>query len=209
MVCSLHDLRERLQNMTKILLISLLSIAIIAQSQAQNNSIMKETKNIATHSGNPLTLLGEPTIVGTLAQNFTAVDVTGKDVKLSDYKGKTVVIVVFPSIDTKVCAMETREFNKRATELGDDVVVLTISKDLPFALGRFCAAEGLKNVHPLSDYKESEFGLKYGFLIKENKLLSRGVVVVNKEEKVSYVEYVSDIVNEPNYDAAIAAIKSL
>lgn len=168
---------------------------------------MKETKNITSHAGTPLTLLGEPAVVGMVAPDFTVVDVTGKDVRLSDLKDKIVVIASIPSIDTKVCAVETREFNKRATSLGDDVVVLTISKDLPFALGRFCAAEGIKNVHTLSDYKESEFGLKYGFLIKENKLLARGIVIVGKDGKVSYVEYVDDITKEPNYDAAIANIK--
>lgn len=170
---------------------------------------MKETKNITSHSGTPLTLLGEPTVVGTDAHDFAATDIHGKEVKLSDFKGKKVVIAVFPSIDTKVCAMETREFNKRATSLGDDVVVLTISKDLPFALGRFCAAEGIANVIPLSDYKRSEFGLRYGFLIQENLLLSRGVVIVDENGKIAYVEYVDDIVKEPDYDAAIKALKSL
>ncbi|MEG2848621.1 MAG: thiol peroxidase [Bacteroidales bacterium] len=170
---------------------------------------MKETKNVTSQAGGPLTLLGEPTIIGEIAPNFTAVDITGNSIQLNDFKGKTVVLAVFPSIDTKVCAMETREFNKRATSLGDDVVVLTLSKDLPFALGRFCAAEGIKNVIPLSDYIQSEFGLKYGFLIKENMLLARGVIIVDKLGKVVYVEYVNDIIKEPNYDAAIEHLKRL
>lgn len=195
--------------MNKFLLTGLLLGALIAGVQAQNNTIMKETKNITTHSGNPLTLLGEPTVVGAVAPDFTAVDQNGKDVKLSDFKGKTVVLSVFPSIDTKVCATQTRTFNKLATGFSKDVVVLTLSKDLPFALGRFCAAEGIANVVTLSDYKESEFGLKYGFLIKENKLLSRGVVLIDKSGKVAYVEYVGDITTEPDYDAAIAKLKTL
>lgn len=196
--------------MNKLILISLILGTIVASSQAQNNNnIMKETTNITTHSGSPLTLLGEPTVVGNAAPDFTAVNVAGKDVKLSDYKGKTVVLSVFPSIDTKICAMQTREFNKLATGFSKDVVVLTLSKDLPFALGRFCAAEGIDNVVPLSDYKESEFGLKYGFLIKENKLLSRGIVIVDKTGKVAYVQYVADITTEPDYDKAIAALKTL
>lgn len=191
------------------LLISLLCIAFIAPAAAQNHNIMKETKGVTSRAGAPLTLLGEPTVVGQTAPDFTAVNIEGKDVKLSDYTGKTVVLVVFPSIDTKVCAMETREFNKRATMLGDNVVVLTLSKDLPFALGRFCAAEGINNVFPLSDYKQSEFGLKYGFLIKENMLLSRGVVIVDKNGKIAYVEYVDDITKEPDYDSAVAKIAAL
>lgn len=196
--------------MTKTLLISLLAVLTITDGWAQNNNcIMKETKNITTAAGKPLTLLGEPTIVGATAPDFTAINIENKEIKLSDYNGKTVVIAAIPSIDTGVCAMETREFNKRATALSDDVVVLTISKDLPFALGRFCAAEGIKNIFPLSDYRASEFGLKYGFLIKENMLLTRGVIIVDKNGKVAYVEYVGDITKEPNYDAAIAKIKTL
>lgn len=194
--------------MKKLIIISLLFMIVAVQLEAQSINT-KETTNVATRAGSPLTLLGEPAMIGAIAPNFTAIDVDGKDVKLSDFKGKIVVLVVFPSIDTKVCAMETREFNKRATELSDQVVVLTLSKDLPFALGRFCAAEGINNVRALSDYKESEFGLKYGFLIKENKLLTRGVVIVDKSGKIAYVEYVNDITKEPNYDAAINKIKAL
>lgn len=195
--------------MKKIVLIGLMLFAFGAFAQAQNNNVMKETKNVTSRAGSPLTLLGEPTIIGEIAPDFTAVDINGKDVKLSDYKGKVIVLATFPSIDTKVCATETREFNKRATDLGENVVVLTLSKDLPFALGRFCAAEGIKNVIPLSDYKQSEFGLKYGFLIKENMLLTRGVIIIDKNGKVVYVEYVDDIVKEPNYDAAIKHLKGL
>lgn len=195
--------------MTKTVLIGLLSVLSITTGWAQNNNCMKETKNITSAAGKPLTLLGEPTIVGQAAPDFTAINIENKEVKLSDYKGKIVVIASIPSIDTNVCATETREFNKRATALSNDVVVLTVSKDLPFALGRFCAAEGIKNIFPLSDYRQSEFGLKYGFLIKENMLLSRGVVIVDKNGKVAYVEYVNDITKEPDYEAAINKIKSL
>lgn len=170
---------------------------------------MKETKNITSHNGNPLTLLGEPAVVGNIAPDFTAIDMLSKEVKMSDYKGKVIVLSVFPSVDTSVCASQMREFNKLATALGDHVVILAISKDLPFALSRFCAAEGIKNVHPLSDYRQSEFGFKYGFVIKENMLLSRGVVIIDKQGKVAYVEYVDDITKEPNYKAALDKLSSL
>lgn len=169
--------------------------------------MIKETKGVMTRGGAPLTLLGEPAIVGHVAPDFTAIDASFAPVKLSDFKGKTVIISVFPSIDTPVCATQVREFNKRATSLCEDVVVLGISKDLPFALGRFCAAEGIKNVHTVSDFMSNEFGLKYGFLIKEMQLLGRGVVVVNKCGTIEYVEYLGDIANEPNYDKALACIK--
>lgn len=170
---------------------------------------MKETKNLTTHSGNPLTLLGETTVVGQVAPDFIAIDTKGREVKLSDYKGRKIILSIFPSIDTSVCAIQTRTFNIRATLLGDDVVVLTLSKDLPFALGRFCGAEGIDRVITLSDYRDSDFGLKYGFLIKENKLLSRGVIVINPAGQVAYVEYVDDITKEPNYEAALNAVIAL
>ncbi|MPL87620.1 Thiol peroxidase [bioreactor metagenome] len=168
-----------------------------------------ETKGIFAAKGNPLTLLGNQIKPGDAAPEIIASDNTLKDVKLSDFKGKVVVISVFPSIDTGVCATQTRTFNKRATELSEDVVILTMSKDLPFALGRFCAAEGINNIHTLSDFKFSKFGLEYGFLVKENQLLARGVVVIDKNGVVKYKEITKDILEEPNYDLAIAAVKEL
>ncbi|MDD4639458.1 MAG: thiol peroxidase, partial [Bacteroidales bacterium] len=132
-----------------------------------------ETKNIFYSRGNPLTLLGKQVEPGEMAPEIVAPDAGMKDVKLSDFKGKVVILSIFPSIDTGVCATQTRTFNKRASELSSDVVILTLSKDLPFALGRFCAAEGINNIHTLSDYKYSAFGLDYGFLVKENMLLAR------------------------------------
>ena len=168
-----------------------------------------ETKGIFAAKGNPLTLLGNQIKPGDAAPEIIASDNTLKDVKLSDFKGKVVVVSVFPSIDTGVCATQTRTFNKRATELSEDVVILTMSKDLPLALGRFCAAEGINNIHTLSDFKFSKFGLEYGFLVKENQLLARGVVGIDKNGGVKYKEITKDILDEPNYDLAIAAVKEL
>jgi thioredoxin-dependent peroxiredoxin len=168
-----------------------------------------ETKNIFSAKGNPLTLLGNQIKVGDIAPEIIAPDTSMTDVKLSDYKGKVVILSIFPSIDTGVCATQTRTFNKKATELSDEVVILTLSKDLPFALGRFCAAEGIKNIFTLSDYKFSKFGLEYGFLIKENQLLARGVVVVDKAGVVRYKEITKDIVLEPDYDKAMDVVKKL
>ncbi|MEN6617888.1 MAG: thiol peroxidase [Rikenellaceae bacterium] len=168
-----------------------------------------ETKNIFASKGNPLTLLGEQIKVGDTAPEIVASDNSLKEVKLSDFKGKVVVLSVFPSIDTPVCATQARTFNKKATELSEEVAILTISKDLPFALGRFCAAEGINNIHTLSDYKFSKFGLEYGFLIKEIQLLARGVVVIDKKGIVQYKEITKDITEEPNYEKAIEVIKKL
>lgn len=174
-----------------------------------NNHSVIERKDLFAVKGNPVTLLGNPVKPGDMAPEIVASDNSLKDVKLSDFAGKVVVISVFPSIDTPVCANQTRAFNKRATELSDDVVILTISKDLPFALGRFCAAEGINNIHTLSDYKFSKFGLDYGYLVKENQLLARGVVIVDKKGVVKYTEITKDIVIEPDYDKAIAVVKEL
>ncbi len=168
-----------------------------------------ERKNVFSVKGNPVTLLGNPVKVGDEAPEIVASDLTLNDVKLSDFHGKIVVVSVFPSIDTPVCANQTRAFNKKATELSEEVVILTISKDLPFALGRFCAAEGIKNIHTLSDYKQSRFGLQYGFLVKENQLLARGVVIIDKSGVVKYVEITKDITIEPDYDKAVAAVKEI
>jgi len=168
-----------------------------------------ETKGVFAAKGNPLTLLGNQIKVGDVAPEIVASDNTLADVKLSDFKGKVVVLSVFPSIDTGVCATQTRTFNKKATDLSKDVVILTLSKDLPFALGRFCAAEGINNIHTLSDFKFSRFGLEYGFLIKENQLLARGVVVIDKNGVVKYKEITKDILDEPQYDLAMAAVKQL
>lgn len=167
-----------------------------------------ERKNIFAVKGNPVTLLGNPVKIGDRAPEIVAADLNLKDVKLSDFRDKVIVISVFPSIDTPVCANQTRTFNKKATELSQDVVILTISKDLPFALGRFCAAEGIENIRTLSDYKYSRFGLEYGFLVKENQLLARGVVVIDKSGIVKHVEITKDITIEPDYQLAIAAVES-
>lgn len=170
---------------------------------------MKRNKGIITRAGEPMTLLGDQIKVGDIAPEALLVNQNMEDVKLSDFKDRVLVISVYPSVDTPVCATQVREFNKRVSKLGDDVEIIGISKDLPFALGRFCAADGIDRVTTLSDYKGGEFGTKYGFLIEEMMLLARGVVIIDRAGVVRYVEYVGDIVNEPNYSDAIAEIERL
>ncbi|HQJ60398.1 MAG TPA: thiol peroxidase [bacterium] len=153
-----------------------------------------------TFGGNPFILAGNEIKVGAKAPDFYALNSKLQSVKLSDFDGKVRIISVFPSIDTSVCAAQTRRFNVEAANLGD-VQILTVSCDLPFALGRFCAAEGIDKEITLSDHKELDFGLKYGFAIDELRLLSRGVVVVDKDGVVKHVQYVLEITEEPDYDS--------
>jgi thiol peroxidase len=169
---------------------------------------MQENSVKITFAGNPLTLLGNEIKVGDKAPDFTAVGAGLAPVKLSDFAGKVVVVAVYPSIDTSVCAAQNRRFNAEANNL-KDVVVLSISCDLPFAQSRFCAAEGLENIKTISDHKDLEFGQKYGFWIKELRLLGRGTVVIDKDGIVRYAEYVPEVTHEPNYEAALAVIKGL
>lgn len=163
--------------------------------------------NQVTMGGNPVTLLGEAVKVGAKAQDFTVLDSGLAPVKLSSQKGKTVIISVVPSVDTSVCAAQTRRFNEEAAKL-DNISILTISVDLPFALGRFCAAEGIEVVQTLSDHKDLDFGTKYGFVIEELRLLARGIVVVNPEGVITHVEYVPEVTDHPDYDKALEVAKA-
>lgn len=162
-----------------------------------------------TFDKKPVTLTTEPVKVGDMAKAFKAVKNDMSEFNSEDYKGKIIVYSVVPSIDTGVCSLQARTFNEDATELGDDVVVITISNDLPFAQKKFCATEGIENSMIISDYKDHEFGEKYGFLLKELMLLARGVVVVDKDGKVAYVEHVPEVTHEVNFEKAIEAVKKL
>ncbi len=170
---------------------------------------MEKRSNAVTFAGNPVTVVGAELTVGQKAPDFslTANDLSNKT--LADYEGKVKVISVIPSIDTGVCDAQTRWFNQNITALGEDVVVLTVSVDLPFAQKRWCAASGIENVVTLSDYKTVEFGASYGFLIEELRLLSRGIVILDKENVVRYVEYVPEITTAVNFDATVTATKEL
>ncbi|MCM1042473.1 MAG: thiol peroxidase [Bacteroides sp.] len=168
---------------------------------------MEERTGVVTMMGNALTLCGPEIKVGAVAPDFTVLNASLQPVKLSDFKGQVKVISTIPSIDTGVCAMQTRRFNQEAANL-NGVAILTISCDLPFALGRFCGAEGIDKVQTLSDHMATEFGLKYGFLLKELRLLNRGIIVIDRNDKVVYVEYVKENTELPDFDAALAAVKA-
>jgi thiol peroxidase len=159
--------------------------------------------------GKPITLLGETIKVGQKAPDFEVVANDLSPVKLSSFAGKTCIIASVPSLDTSVCDMETHRFNEEAGKLGGDVVVLTISMDLPFAQKRWCGAAGVKNVQTLSDHRDASFGKAYGVLIKDLRLLARAVFVVDKKGIVCYVQIVPEIATEPDYNAVLKAVKEL
>ncbi len=161
-----------------------------------------------TFAGGPVTILGNEVKVGDKAPEFTALNKDLAPVKLSDYDGKVKLIVVYPSIDTGVCAAQNRRFNEEANKL-KDVVVLSISCDLPFAQSRFCGAEGLENIITLSDHKDLDFGEKYGYVIEELRLLTRGTVIIDKDNTIKYIEYVPEITNDPDYEKALEEVKKL
>jgi thioredoxin-dependent peroxiredoxin len=169
---------------------------------------MEKHTNMVTFGGTPVTLAGQIVKVGDKAKDFTVLASDLKTHKLSDYDGKVKIISSLLSVDTGVCKTETRRFNELAATL-ENVVILAISCDLPFTLGRFCAAEGIDKVITLTDHKETDFGLKYGFLMDEMRMLARGIVVIDKDGIVRYVEYVKEVGTEPNYDKALEAVKNL
>lgn len=169
---------------------------------------MTERNGLVTFQGNPLTLLGEPVKVGDAAPDFTALDNDMAPVSLAGYAGKVVIITSVPSLDTPVCDMEVRRFNSEAAALTDDIALLTISMDLPFAQKRWCGAAGVDKVKTLSDHRDASFGLAYGLLIKELRLLARAVCVVDKSGKITYQQLVGEVTQEPDYDAALAAAKA-
>lgn len=157
--------------------------------------------------GNPVQTVGELPTIGTLAKEFTLVAADLSEKHLADYTGKKVLLNIFPSIDTGICAASARAFNEKANAL-ENTVVINVSRDLPFALSRFCAAEGLDNVEVLSDFR-GNFGEDYGLTIEDSPmrgLLSRAVVVLDEKGNVTYTEQIPEITQEPNYDNALAAL---
>ncbi len=156
-----------------------------------------------------MTLVGPALAEGEMAPDFTAVARDLSSARLQDFVGKVLVVLSVPSLDTAVCDQETRRFNEEAARLGGRVGVITISMDLPFAQSRWCGAAGVDQVTLLSDYKDREFGVKYGVYIKELGLLSRAVFVIDPGGTLRYVEYVPEVGQHPNYDKALAAVQAL
>lgn len=165
-------------------------------------------QGLVTMGGNPVTLIGKEIKVGDKAPDFTVLTNDLQPYSLKDAADKVKIISVVPSLDTGVCEFQTTHFNQEASNLGD-VLILTISVDLPFAQQRFCGAKGIDKVITLSDHKDLSFGMNYGFVMEELRLLSRGIVILDKDNNVKYVEYVKEVTEHPNYDKAIEEAKKL
>jgi thiol peroxidase len=170
---------------------------------------MKERKGIITMRGNPLTLMGNEVKVGDAAPDFAALDNNLSPINFSSFRGKTCILSSVPSLDTPVCDTETRRFNEEAGRLGADVAILTISMDLPFAQKRWCAAAGVDKVQTLSDHRDASFGIAYGVLIKELRLLARAVFLVDRKGVVQYIQLVKEVAKEPDYEDVLKALKKI
>ncbi len=168
-----------------------------------------ERSNAVTFLGNPLTLIGNELKPGDPAPDATVIKQDLTPVNIHDYKGHTLLISVVPSIDTSVCSTQTKKFNEEASKLPESVKVITVSMDLPFAQKRFCGAENIDKIEVLSDHREGAFGQAYGVLVKELRILSRAVFVMDPQGVIRYVEYVPEIASHPNYDAALQAVREL
>lgn len=170
---------------------------------------MAERAGAITFKGNPMTLVGSEIKEGDTAPDFTLIATDLSEKHLADYAGKKLILSTVPSLDTGVCDAETRRFNEEAAKLGDDVQIVTVSMDLPFAQKRWCGAAGVDRVETLSDYRDREFAQNYGLLIKELGLLARCVLVIDPEGKVRYRQLVPEVAQEPDYEGVIGACRSL
>jgi len=162
-----------------------------------------------TFKNKPVTLLGHEAKIGTKARDFTVLANDLKEVHLNNFSGKIIVVNVVVSLDTSTCDIQTRRFNEELSRLSDEIKVITISMDLPFAQKRWCGAAGLSNVETYSDHRDARFGVAFGVLIKELRLLARSVFVIDKAGVIRYVEYVKEGTNQPNYITAVNAVKAL
>lgn len=167
---------------------------------------MTERTGLVTFKGGPITLLGQGVKVGQAAPDFTAIATDFSPHKLSDFAGKVVVLMTVPSVDTPVCDAEVRRFNTEAVKLSDDVVVLSVSLDLPPALKRWCGQAGVERVIALSDFKDHSLAEAWGVRIKELGLLARTIYVIDRSGTIVYEQIVPEIAQEPDYDAVIEAV---
>ncbi|MFA6584354.1 MAG: thiol peroxidase [Elusimicrobiaceae bacterium] len=168
-----------------------------------------ERKGLTRIHGNPLTLEGAELKLGDKAPAFTLTDNDMNPFSLGNVKGKVVILSCVPSLDTAVCDLETRRFNKEAAGLAGDIIILTVSMDLPFAQKRWCAAAGIDKVKTLSDYRTGEFAAAYGVLLRELHLLARTVFVLDKNGIIRYIEITKNVEDEPDYAAIIKVAKEL
>jgi thioredoxin-dependent peroxiredoxin len=190
-----------------IVVVAVAAAALLAASCTPPGGKAIERSGEVTRGTAPLTLLGPALKVGDRAPDFRLTRNDMTEARLADFAGRTILLSCVPSLDTKVCDLETRRFNESAADL-PGVTVLTVSMDLPFAQARWCAAHDIKNVVTLSDFKTHDFGLAYGVLIKEMGLLTRTIFVIAPDGRVTYIQRVGDITQEPDYAAALAAARA-
>jgi thiol peroxidase len=171
--------------------------------------VKMERKGIVTVKGNPVTLIGSEVKIGDKAPDFSVLDNDLKEVRLRDFAGKIKVISVSVSLDTPVCDMQARRFNQETAQLPDDVMILNITMDLPFAISRFCTTAGIDKIKALSDHRDASFGNLYGVLIKELRLLARSIFIIDKDDVIRYIEIVPELTNHPDYDKAVGFVKKL
>lgn len=170
---------------------------------------MADRSGAVTMKGNPLTLEGSTLKVGQPAPNFKLAANDLSPLTLDSLKGKKLVISCVPSLDTPVCDLETRRFNKEAEKLSSDTVILTVSMDLPFAQKRWCGLANATRVQTASDYRDASFAKAYGVLIKELHLLARAIFVVDRKGIVQYIQLVKEVTSEPDYNAALDSLKKI
>jgi thiol peroxidase len=175
----------------------------------RGKDITMERKGIVAFAGSPLTLEGPALKAGDKAPEFVVLDGELKEKRLKDFSGAVKVISVTPSLDTPVCDLQARRFNDEAAKLPGSVRILNISMDLPFAIARFCTSAGIDKVTALSDHREASFGLAYGVLIKEVRLLARSIFIVDSADVIRYVEIVPELTNHPDYEKALDAVKRI
>jgi len=169
---------------------------------------MEERRGVVTLQGNPVTLLGPEIGVGEKAPDFRLLGTDMKVVELSDSKDKVRLLSVVHSLDTSICDLQTQRFEEEASKL-KDVAIYTISMDLPFAQARYCGAHNIKNLRTLSDHREASFGAAYGVLIKDLRLLSRAIFIIDRDDIVRYVEYVKEVAQHPDYDRALEVLEKV
>lgn len=183
--------------------------AMIEAKRMSAGKQITERKGVVTMKGNPVTFVGDEVKVGQRAPDFKVLAPDLAEAKLGDFKGAIKLIASVPSLDTPVCDLEIKRFNEEATRIAKDVAILFISMDLPFAQKRFCHTFDIQNVKTFSDHRDADFGIKYGVLIKEMRLLSRAIFIIDRDDVVRYVEYVKENGSQPNYDAALKALRDI
>jgi len=192
-----------------ILLLAVFCASSGCKKDSSDISSLPERTGIIQHKGVPLTLLGPELKIGQRAPEFTIVDMELKEYKLSDFKGKVVVISSIPSVDTPMCNLQTLRLNQEAEKLEDTVAVLTISWDLPFAQKRWCDEKSVSHTLVLSDYRDRAFGKAYGLIIKEKMLLARAVLVIDRQGSIQYMQIVKEQFSQPDYDKLLVALHKI